>query len=99
MRWFVAQVARPVGMHVDAKRYLCAREPGYLGRLSDVSRTSLAIQGGPMSDDEADRFERLPGFADALALRRWDEQGKDPDMDTPAIEHFLGIAMGCLKDG
>lgn len=45
---------------------------------------------------EADRFAARPGFADAIALRRWDEQGKDPAIGTPDLEHFLRIAGTCL---
>jgi len=32
-RWFGAEVAAPVALHVEAKRYLCARVPGYLESL------------------------------------------------------------------
>ena len=95
-RWFVEGVAAPVGMHVDAKRYLCAREPGYLEGLSEVSLKTLGIQGGPMSVEEADRFQALPGFDAAVAVRRWDERGKDPYMPTPDLEHFMQIAAECL---
>lgn len=95
-RWFVAEVAAPVALHVEAKRYLCARLPGYLESLSPVSLKTLGLQGGPMTAQEADAFEALPGFADAVALRRWDEAGKDPCLDTPDLDHFLEIAGRCL---
>ncbi len=65
-----------VARHVDAKRYLCLREAGYLARLSPASLQTLVWQGGPMSDTEADAFERDPLFADSLRLRRWDEAAK-----------------------
>jgi gamma-butyrobetaine dioxygenase len=95
-RWFVAEVAAPVALHVEAKRYLCARAPGYLESLSPVSLKTLGLQGGPMTAQEADAFEALPGFADAVALRRWDEAGKNPCLDTPDLDHFLEIAGRCL---
>jgi gamma-butyrobetaine dioxygenase len=95
-RWFGAAVAAPVAMHVDAKRYLCARETGYLESLSPVSLKTLGLQGGPMTAQEADAFEAQPGFGDAVALRRWDEAGKDPALDTPGLEHFLEIARRCI---
>ncbi len=95
-RWFVEGIADAVALHVDAKRYLCAREPGYLKSLSDVSMTTLGIQGGPMSAEQADRFESRPGFTDAVSLRRWDEQGKDPSGSTPDLAHFLNVATACL---
>jgi gamma-butyrobetaine dioxygenase len=33
-RWSGPEVTEPVRLHVDAKRYLCATEPGYLELLS-----------------------------------------------------------------
>jgi phosphonate degradation associated HDIG domain protein len=95
-RWFGAEVAAPVALHVEAKRYLCARATGYLESLSPVSLKTLGLQGGPMTAQEADAFEALPGFADAVALRRWDEAGKHPSLDTPDLDHFLEIAGRCL---
>ena len=73
---FGAQVAEPVRLHVEAKRYLAAREPGYIEALSPASSQSLALQGGPMSEAEADVFSTAPGFKTALRLRRYDEMGK-----------------------
>ena len=46
-RWFGPEVTAPVALHVAAKRYLCAIEPGYLDGLSPSSARSLALQGGP----------------------------------------------------
>lgn len=73
---FGPQVTEPVRLHVEAKRYLAARELGYLQALSGASRQSLALQGGPMSVAEADAFEAEAGFAAAVKLRRYDELGK-----------------------
>lgn len=73
---FGAQVAGPVRLHVEAKRYLATREPGYLEALSPASVQSLALQGGPMSEAEADAFSKAPGFETSVRLRRYDELGK-----------------------
>lgn len=70
------QVAGLVGLHVAAKRYLVASGGTYSGGLSAGSVTSLSLQGGPMSSDERSRFEALPLFGDAVALRRADDRGK-----------------------
>jgi predicted HD phosphohydrolase len=69
-----ARVAWLVRMHADAKRYLCAIEPGYLGVLSPASRRTLVLQGGVMTTDEVVRLAGHPWLADALRLRRWDDQ-------------------------
>lgn len=96
-RWFGPEVTEPIAMHVDAKRFLCAREAGYHEGLSPVSQRSLAIQGGPMSDDEAAAFERR-GHADgAVRVRRWDDLGKQVDMPTGTIEHFLAVAATLVR--
>jgi len=73
---FGPEVTEPVRLHVDAKRYLTTREPGYAEALSGASRQSLALQGGPMSEAEADAFEGLAAFEGAISLRRYDELGK-----------------------
>ncbi|MFB7593035.1 phosphonate degradation HD-domain oxygenase [Streptomyces sp. NPDC056169] len=95
-RWFGPDVTEPVRLHVAAKRYLCAVEPGYFALLSEASVHTLAVQGGPMTEAQARAFEAHPGAADAVAVRRWDEQAKDPDMDTPGFAHFRPLLAGLL---
>lgn len=53
-RGFSERIARLVRSHVEAKRYLTARDIEYFQRLSDASRQTLALQGGRMSPEEAD---------------------------------------------
>ncbi len=53
---FGPDVTEPVRLHVAAKRYLCATEPGYAARLAPDSVLSLRLQGGPMGADEAGPF-------------------------------------------
>jgi [1-hydroxy-2-(trimethylamino)ethyl]phosphonate dioxygenase len=91
-RWFPAALCEPVRLHVPAKRYLAATEPGYLGLLSRDSVDSLALQGGPMSDAECRAFERELFWRDAVMLRRCDEAAKDPAASPPPLEHFLALA-------
>ncbi|MDX2282967.1 MAG: HD domain-containing protein [Bacteroidia bacterium] len=87
-RHFVPAVAEPVRLHVAAKRYLCTTQQGYLDTLSAPSLQSLHLQGGLMSPAEVEAFEALPFYADAVALRVWDDLAKDPDMRTPPVEAF-----------
>lgn len=97
-RWFVPAVSEPVRLHVEAKRYLCAREPAYRDGLSAISRRTLEIQGGPMNSFEAAAFEALPHAQDAVALRRWDDAGKRAGASAPPLEHFLAMATDCLRE-
>ena len=73
---FGERMARLVEYHVEAKRYLTLRQPGYYQRLSEASRRTLEYQGGVMSEDEADVFERDPLFEVSLRMREWDERAK-----------------------
>ena len=87
-RWFDEDVTAPIGLHVDAKRYLCATDPLYFRTLSPASVRSLELQGGPFSEAEAAAFIARPHAHDALALRRWDEQAKNPKAVTPGLERY-----------
>jgi predicted HD phosphohydrolase len=77
--------------HVAAKRYLCAREPGYFEELSAASVHSLSLQGGPMSDDEVAVFEAHPHFDAIIAVRRYDEAGKEPGLNVPGFASYVPL--------
>ena len=85
---FGAEVSEPVRLHVAAKRYLCHAETGYLDRLSEASKLSLRLQGGPMSPAEAAEFEGHPHWRDIVKVRRLDDAGKIAGMRTPDFAHF-----------
>ncbi|MEN1834943.1 HD domain-containing protein [Pseudomonas lijiangensis] len=81
-----------VERHVDAKRYLCCREHGYLQSLSEASLQTMAWQGGPMTEEQATLFERGPLFADSLRLRRWDEAAKVTGRQQAELHYFVSLA-------
>lgn len=85
---FPPSVTAPIALHVAAKRWLCAREDGYLETLSNASVESLALQGGKFSDTEADRFIAMPHAQDAVSLRRWDDFGKDTEKAVTQLDDF-----------
>lgn len=90
-QWFPEEVTAPIFLHVAAKRYLCAVEPGYLEDLSGASALSLSLQGGPFDEAECRTFESHPFFKEAIRLRRYDDAGKQPGMATPDIAHYVAI--------
>jgi len=94
---FGPEVAEPVRLHVDAKRYLCAVEPSYLETLSPASKRSLELQGGPMDPEEIARFRANPHHRDAVQLRRWDDEAKIPGLEVPGLDHHLGRIASTLK--
>jgi len=75
--------------HVAAKRYLCAVDQAYYDSLSEASKHSLTLQGGPMRGDECKSFESIPGFDRIVLVRRCDDQGKVSGLAVPALEHYL----------
>jgi phosphonate degradation associated HDIG domain protein len=85
---FPPSVTGPIALHVRAKRYRCAVDPGYHDGLSDGSRASLVLQGGPMAAEEAAQFAANPASAAAVDLRRWDDGGKVDGIDVPALDDY-----------
>ena len=86
---FGPAVLEPIRLHVEAKRFLCAREPGYLAALSPDSKRSLALQGGVFDAAEALAFEARAHAQAAVRLRRWDDEAKLADAEVPALAHFV----------
>jgi phosphonate degradation associated HDIG domain protein len=94
---FGPEVTEPVRLHVAAKRYLCATEADYFAKLSPDSVLSLSLQGGPMNAEEAAAFEALPHHRAAVQLRRYDEDAKVKDLETPPVAHFMAYLAQCLR--
>ena len=88
------EVTAPIALHVAAKRYLCLSDPAYFATLSPASVASLALQGGPMREDEALRFERSPHFSTAINLRRWDEAAKDSTAKVQPFDNYIAMMQG-----
>jgi len=87
-RFFPEVIHDCVRHHVAAKRYLCATDPGYLGKLSPASVHSLNLQGGPMNADEVAAFRQNPHLDAILQVRIWDDIGKDEGHKAPDFEHY-----------
>ncbi len=96
--WFPARVVAAVRWHVEAKRYLCAVEPDYFGTLSDASVHTLALQGGPMSRDEAEAFARRDDLDAIVSVRRFDEGAKVAGAITPPFEHYAPLLRRLVND-
>lgn len=85
---FPEKVARLVESHVASKRYLCAVDSEYHGRLSDASKKSLVYQGGPMTGEEKSAFASSPWCEDMCRLRKWDDAAKVIDLEVPTLESW-----------
>lgn len=86
-----ARVARLVGGHVEAKRYLVAIDAGYGATLSPRSVATLALQGGPADAAAIARFEDDPERDALLALRRADDLAKDPDALVAPLDAWIPV--------
>ncbi|NIE85583.1 phosphonate degradation HD-domain oxygenase [Burkholderia sp. Cy-637] len=95
---FPDAVLEPIRLHVDAKRCLCAIEPGYARALSEDSVRSLALQGGIYSEADARAFMQRPYAEDAVRLRRWDDGAKRAGGVTKSLDHFMTIASRVAHD-
>ena len=92
---FPPAVIEAIRLHVDAKRALCALDPGYYAALSEDSKRSLALQGGIFSRAQVEAFMAKPYAEDAMRVRRWDDRAKTPGESTPPLAHYLSIAKRC----
>jgi phosphonate degradation associated HDIG domain protein len=90
---FGPEMTGPIALHVAAKRYLCAVEPGYFAGLSEASRRSLALQGGPFSKGQAARFAARPHAAAAIRLRRYDDLAKVVGAATPDLSSYIPMLI------
>jgi len=94
--WFDDDIVNAVALHVAAKRYLCAANPGYIDKLSEASKVTLDVQGGPMNEPEMHEFRRQPGYKMAIRVRVYDDLGKLPDMARPELDYYLPKIRSCL---
>lgn len=96
-QWFGPEVCDPVRLHVDAKRYLCHAEPEYFAVLSAASVYTLSVQGGPMDELEAAEFTARPYWGEAVEVRRFDDQAKEPGATVPLFDHFRPLLEELLS--
>lgn len=97
-RHFSSAITAPIALHVEAKRFLCTTEETYFGKLSLGSVRSLEMQGGKMSAEEVERFAKHPARESAVALRRWDELGKELEPSGLTFADFREYLQRCLAN-
>ena len=89
--FFPKLVTDCVRHHVSAKRYLCATTPEYFDTLSAASVHSLELQGGPMSAEAAEKFGQNTDIDAIVQVRKWDDEGKVPGLETESFDYFAPI--------
>lgn len=94
---FSERMAKLVEYHVQAKRYLTLRQPGYYDLLSEASIRTLGYQGGVMSEAEAVTFEQDPLCELSLRMRLWDEQAKQLHAPLIDLQQLKAKALNLLN--
>lgn len=85
---FPKKTVRLVASHVQAKRYLCWKNPKYYKNLSLASKETLKFQGGIMTIAEAEAFEKDELFKLIIRMRVWDEQAKKANIPLPDLNKY-----------
>lgn len=83
---FDVSITEPIRLHVDAKRY---RARDNIKNLSAASHQTLVQQGGPMTLQESELFERHPYFEDAILLRELDDLGKPSEPIELDVDYWI----------
>ena len=91
-KYFIKDVTEPIKYHVKAKRYL-AREEKYYKLLSEASKISLKLQGGVMSNEEAEKFESNEFFENSIKLRKFDEIAKKSGLKIKSINEYKNLLV------
>lgn len=66
--------------------------------LSQASKMTLEHQGGPMTQEEAKKFEIDPLFETILKMRTWDEKGKDTAISLPKLDKYRTLCGKVLTN-
>jgi predicted HD phosphohydrolase len=77
--------------------YLTATRPEYLSSLSDASKASLRMQGGPFTPEEVEAFEKNPDYKEMVRLRLWDDRAKVVGLKTLPLSYYKPMAKSVLE--
>ena len=96
-QYFDQKITLPIRAHVNSKRYLAFAEAGYCNLLSEASKISLLVQGGPFTKVEAENFLNQPLMKEAVELRKFDDLAKELNKINPPIEYFQHYVEASLR--
>ena len=81
----ISQFAR---YHVLTKRYLVTKNPDYYNNLSDASKNTLIYQGGKLTQEECENFEKNKDIENHILLRKYDDQSKNVNFELNDLEYY-----------
>ena len=94
-KFFNKEIVEPIKYHVLAKRYL-VRNKKYFNLLSEASKISLKLQGGPLSSKESKEFEKKEYFKSAVLVRKFDEAAKKTNIKMKSIDNYKSLLKSKL---
>jgi phosphonate degradation associated HDIG domain protein len=97
-RGFSERVVFLVKGHVAAKRYLTYKFPQYFKKLSEASRQTLVFQGGIMTKEEAELFEKNPDANLMLKMRTWDDMAKQEHLPIKNLQELKQLTQKHLQN-
>lgn len=97
--YYPASVTEPIRLHAQARRYLCTVNPSYMEALTSPELYALHRKGGLMSRMELEAFQREPFFTEAIKLRHWDDEQKNPVLASVPFDQFRGYLRSALFIG
>ena len=83
--------------HVITKKYLAYKNPEYIDKLSKASRITLGYQGGIMSPQEANEYEKEELFNMYLQLRYYDDAAKKQNVKIKSLEYYKKMCLQYLN--
>jgi len=86
--YFGKEITVPIQLHVAAKRYMSAVKEDYFDSLSDASKHSLGLQGGPFTQEQVTGFEQGEYFVNAIKVRYYDDYGKQVGLEIPDFDYY-----------
>ena len=93
--FFKKEIVEPIKYHVLAKRYL-VRDKKYFNSLSEASKTSLKLQGGPLNNKESKEFEKKEYFNNSVLVRKFDETAKKTGVKMKLIDDYKSLLSSKL---
>jgi len=94
---FGPEVTEPIRLHTRAWGYLAAIEPDFALAFPARPTDLPAELSEPMTGAEVRAFLREPFAPAAATLRRIDESGRLPGIDTLPLEHFRPLLEGLAE--
>ncbi len=96
--WLSPEIVEPIRLHVEAKQYLVATDPGYHDRLSAASIETLRQQGGALDPRSAEQFAAHPSSGAAIQLRLADDAGKVASLDVGDLDQYRPMIERALAE-